>query len=268
MKRFHIGWVAAAAGVALVAGSAVGSAFSGVADAQGSGTGGSGSSVAQGPGPNAGGSGSAGDTVTVTGFAMLPVKLSSTSLQANITVTDVSIAKILKDESSLQAQITSLLRKAGIPQGDIQTQANNLNFSNTNNLNGNLNVTVQISGADTVRAMDVFSSVSGKSYIQNLWVNTQQYPRGVATLRDRLFQMALSDARVQATVLASDAGERVGPVVAMTTQQPLNTMQNGMAYAPPFQNANGYGGVQTANYQNGFAGGLSAQVTVTYQLLP
>lgn len=265
MKKVHAGAAGVAAAIAMVAGAAVGPVFSGVVDAQGAGN--AGSSVAQGPGPNVGGSGSAGDTVTVTGYAMLPAQMSSTSLQANITITDASVAGILKDESSLQAQITSLLRKAGIPQGDIQTQASNLNFSSTNNINGNFNVTVQVSGAQTVRAMDVFSSVSGKSYIQNLWVNTQQYPVGVSTLREKLFQMALSDAKVQATVLATDAGERVGPVVSMTTQGPGGATPNGMGYAPPFQNAYGYGGVQAANYQNGLVGGLSAQVTVTYQLL-
>lgn len=142
--------------------------------------------------------------------------------------------------------------------------------------NSQMNATVEVpTFTEVANVIGVLSNLMDLTYISNFYTNETNAAVDESTDRARLFAAALSDAKAQATVLAFDVGDTVGPVASITTA-PGAVGNQYTTYNSPYYNYNGIsgpmlGGITAAYGGNG--GVLSTQseiattVTVTYQLL-
>ena len=203
------------------------------------------------------------DTVTVQGVAQLPAGQYVSQISESLNINDTTPKAIVRDETAAVQEIRLLVEKLGVPSGDIMAAPNG--FNGGSNQSGMLNVTVNVPVKVKVASVLAALASYSPSFSTNSYVNVQPIPLNPAAQRRQLFAAAVADARVQAQLLAKDAGKSLGAVEAVST---LNPQGNAVGMAGPYPTSGVVGGVQNGNMYGPATGAptLSTQVTVTFAL--
>ncbi|MCY0869072.1 MAG: SIMPL domain-containing protein [Firmicutes bacterium] len=209
------------------------------------------------------------NTVTVIGVAQLPVKSAVDDITENYDqITDTSFSAELKDVSDLRAYIDGRLAKLKIPSGNIVWSTPNP-MGNSGNMSVAVNVVVPPADQGQVETA-LSTRMPGYVNQSQDYIESQLTAVNPSVYRSALFARALADAHAQAQLLAADAGEALGPVVAFSTDvNPNNVGQQPLAVGPYATSAPA-GGVSNGTWVNGggFTGEplVSTEVLVTYRL--
>ncbi len=203
------------------------------------------------------------DTVTVQGLAQMSAGQYVSQVSESMNINDNTAKAIVRDETAAVQEIRRLVEKLGVPSGDIMVSPTG--FNGGSNLNGSLNVTVNIPAKVQVASVLTALAAYSPSFSTNSFVNVQPIPLNPAAKRRQLFAAAMADARAQAQLLAKDAGKSLGAVEAVST---LNPQGYAGGMAGPYSTSGVVGGVQNGNMYSpaAVAPTLSTQVTVTFAL--
>jgi uncharacterized iron-regulated membrane protein len=207
------------------------------------------------------------NTVTVIGLAQLPVK----SAVADITedygqITGKSFAADLREVADLRTYINGRLAKLNIPSGDIMWSTPNTP-GNQFDMAVSVNVVAPTADQGNVEAA-LSSRMPGYVNTADDFTNAQLTAVNPSVYRSALFARAVADAHAQAQLLAADAGEALGPVVAFSTDvNPTNVSVQSYSVGPYLTSAP-VGGVTNGTMDEGLAGQplVSTEVLVTYKL--
>ncbi len=202
------------------------------------------------------------DTVTVQGMAQMSASQYVSQVSESMNINDNTAKAIVRDETVAIQEIRRLVEKLGVPSGDIMVFPTG--FNGGSNLNGSLNVTVNVPAKVQVASVLTALAAYSPSFSTNSYVNVQPIPLNPAAQRRQLFAAAMADARAQAQLLAKDAGKSLGAVEAVST---LNSQGYAGGMAGPYSTGV-VGGVQNGNTYGPATGvpTLSTQVTVTFAL--
>jgi hypothetical protein len=207
------------------------------------------------------------NTVTVIGLAQLPVK----SFVADITenydqITGTSFTADLQEAADLRTYIDGRLAKLSIPSGDIMWSTPNASGSQFN-VAVSVNVVAPAADQGNVEAA-LSARMPGYVNTADDFSNAQLTAVNPSVYRSALFARAVADAHAQAQLLAADAGEALGPVVAFSTDVNPNNVSVQSYSIGPYVTSAPVGGVANGNMDEGLASQplVSTEVLVTYKL--
>ncbi len=206
-------------------------------------------------------SGNSINTITVTGDASMAVTNVINQLQINYNITDSTVSAVMKDEQSLVTRLKNKLRQLGVSPSNYQLYFNSVNVGNQMpSANLSLNVETK-SNTEVEKLMENLNIMP--NYVNNLYSNLQSVPVNPTVIRAKLFDSALADAKTQATMLAMQVGDKLGPVVTINVN-PQENYQPGYGSMP---NQPSIGGINLINNGNSGSSELTTQISVTYELM-